>query len=90
MIMSTHVAENNYAMIDEWPNAGDLPFLGVCGVIGPEVEANWITKILDFRGRFEWVIGRLSREQARRWLVDLGHSPASALVWVNRYYIPED
>ena len=90
MILSTHISHNNYATIAEWPEAEKLPFKGACGVIGPEVEANWITKILDKYGNFERLLSNHNRELAVSRLTDqMGFNLAAAQVWVNRYYLPE-
>lgn len=89
MILSTHISHNNYATITEWPDAGCLPFKGACGVIGPEVEANWITKILDWSGNFERLISRHSKSSAESVLISHGYDERAVRVWADRYYLPE-
>ena len=87
MFLSVQVNHRDSCTNHEWPEAEGLKFQACCGVIGPEVEANWITKILDSYGIFERLISRNTKSQAVDWLVKHGYPEKSARIWADRYYL---
>lgn len=74
-------------MCEEFPHHWGSRVKAACGVIGPEVEANWITKELEQYGAFDNVILRKSKEEAIEWLVGIGTSEATARCWADRFYL---
>lgn len=69
----------------EWPMAW-LKFRSCAGVIGPEVEANHLTRELEKYGVFDRLLCK-SKEETTKWLLDSFYPADTIVVWINRYYL---
>ena len=70
----------------EFPFITGQDITAVCGVIGPEVEANWIQKELEQYGMFEIILSK-TKEVAIESLVSMNNTEAAARVWADRYFM---
>lgn len=85
MLVYTKDTQGGLHACPEWPVADGLKFRSCAGVIGPEVEANHLTRELERFGLFDGLI-RKSKKKATKWLIDNGYTADTVVVWVNRYY----